>query len=60
MERNLKKYANEFVTSPLLLLFFSNKKYKVNVKVQLFSKKLKVGKIIASNVMLISLVDIGD
>ena len=54
MERNLKTHANEFVTSPLLLLFFSNKKYKVNVKVQLFSEKLKVGKIIVSNVMLIS------
>ena len=54
MERILKTHATEFVTFPLVLLFFSNKKYKVNVKVQLFNEKLKVGKIIVSNVMLIS------
>ena len=54
MERNIKTHATKFVTSPLVLLFFGNKKCKVNVKVQLFSKKLKVGKIIVSNVMLIS------
>ena len=53
MEINIKTHANEFVTSPLILLFFSNKKYKVNVKVQLFSEKLKGGKIIVSKVMLI-------
>ena len=46
MERNLKTHENEFVTSPLVLLFFSNKKYNVNLKVQLFNKRLKVGKLL--------------
>ena len=32
MERNLKTHANEFVTSPLVLLFFSNKKIQGNCK----------------------------
>ena len=54
MERNIKTNANDLVTSHLVLLFFSNKKYMVNVKVQLFREKLKVRKIIVSNVMLIS------
>ena len=54
MERILKTHTTEFVTFPLVLLFFSNKKYKVNVKVQLFSEKLKVGKINVSNIMFIS------
>ena len=53
MEINIKTHANEFVTSPLVLFFFSNKKYKVNVKAKRFGKKLEVGKIIVSNVMLI-------